>query len=375
MANKIFMVINEDRFFLSHRKDIAVYAQKAGLDVTLVAKNTGQRNEVEALGLKMIELPVNPTGTNIIEELRTFLFLMRLYLKERPDVVHHVGLKSILWGGLAAKLTRVHGIVNAVSGLGVTFSQGKQSTLAKAILSVIRYSCYRKNVATIFQNAEDKQLFLQKHIIGEDNIYYTRGSGVDLNAYTYVPEPETSILQVIFTARMVAEKGVEILINAAERLKSQYVGKVRFILCGGLSSNPKAIRESYLKEHCDGEYICWLGHRSDIKELLEQSHIMCFPSYYREGVPKSLIEAAAIGRPIITTDSIGCRDTVIGGYNGFLVPIKDSIALAEKLSLLFEDQELRHTMGINSRKMAEKYFSVKTVIEVHLKISKHLLES
>lgn len=155
------MVVNEDRFFLSHRKDIALYAQKRGYEITLVAKNTGRRNEVEALGLKMIELPINPTGENIKEELKTFRFLMRLYRKERPDIVHHVGLKNILWGGLAARLTSVHGVVNAVSGLGILFSQEKQSVMQKAILSVIRFSCHRKNVATIFQNEEDRTLFIE----------------------------------------------------------------------------------------------------------------------------------------------------------------------------------------------------------------------
>lgn len=372
--HKIFMVVNEDRFFLSHRKDIALYAQKRGYEITLVAKNTGRRNEVEALGLKMIELPINPTGENIKEELKTFRFLMHLYRQERPDIVHHVGLKNILWGGLAARLTSVHGVVNAVSGLGILFSQEKQSVMQKAILSVIRFSCHRKNVATIFQNEEDRTLFIEKNIIRKGNVYYTRGSGVDLKEYTYMPEPKTPVLQIIFTARMVAEKGVKVLIEAAEKLKDRYNGKVRFLLCGGLSSNPLAIQESYLKEHCDGKYICWLGHRSDIKKLLEQSHIMCFPSYYREGVPKSLIEAAAIGRPIVTTDSIGCKDTVIDGYNGFLVPVKDSDALVEKLTLLIEDGTLRQMMGINSREMAEKYFSIDTVIAEHMKVYENLLK-
>lgn len=371
---KIFMVVNEDRFFLSHRKDIALYAQKRGYEVTLVAKNTGRRNEVETLGLKMIELPINPTGENIKEELKTFRFLMHLYRQERPDIVHHVGLKNILWGSLAARLTGVHGVVNAVSGLGILFSQEKQTVMQKAILSVIRFSCHRKNVATIFQNEEDRTLFLEKNIIRRENIYYTRGSGVNLKEYSYMPERETPVLQVIFTARMVAEKGVKVLIEAADKLKDRYNGKVRFILCGGLSSNPLAIQESYLKEHCDGKYICWLGHRSDIKELLEQSHIMCFPSYYREGVPKSLIEAAAMGRPIVTTDSIGCKDTVIDGYNGFLVPVKDSDALVEKLTLLIEDGAFRQIMGINSRKMAEKYFSIDSVIAEHMKVYENLLK-
>lgn len=362
------MVVNEDRFFLSHRKDIAVCAKKNGYDVTIVCKDTGRRVEIETLGLKMIELPINPTGENIVEELKTFLFLFQLYKREKPDIVHHVGLKNILWGGLAAKLSHVNGIVNAVSGLGIIFSQKEPSFMAKAILRVIRFSCHRKKIATIFQNEEDKNLFVQNHIVKNDEVWLTHGSGVDLNVFAYEEAPPSDVLRVIFTARMVKEKGVYVLVEAAERLKKEYYGRVQFLICGGLSNNPDAVPESYLRAHCDGNYLCWLGHRSDIKELLEQSHIMCFPSYYREGVPKSLIEATAIGRPIITTDSIGCRDTVIDGYNGFLIPIKNSEALAEKLTVLLEDSSLRRKMGRNSRIMAEKYFDIELVIKTHLDI-------
>lgn len=134
---KLLMIVNEDRFFLSHRKEIALAAKEAGWDVTVVCKDTGQRGEVEALGVKVLELPVNPTGMNPRQELRTWWFLYTLYRKNRDAIIHHIGLKSILWGGLAGKLVRVHGMVNAVSGLGITFSNGKFGMKAKGILSLI----------------------------------------------------------------------------------------------------------------------------------------------------------------------------------------------------------------------------------------------
>ena len=211
-------------------------------------------------------------------------------------------------------------------------------------------------------------------IIKEDQIRFIKGSGVDLNIYSYTPEPQTLPIKIIFIARMVVEKGTLILIEAAELLRKKYEGKVQFLLCGGLSSNPKAIRENELKHCCDGNYIQWLGHRKDIKELLQQSHIVAFPSYYREGVPKSLIEAAAIGRPIITTNSIGCKDTVEDGQNGFLVPIKNCKAVAEKLEILIDNQSLRQKMGIYSRKIAERDFSLDQVVKTHLDIYKELLK-
>jgi glycosyltransferase involved in cell wall biosynthesis len=149
--------------------------------------------------------------------------------------------------------------------------------------------------------------------------------------------------------------------------------KVEFLLCGKLSDNPKAMKQEELEALCDGKYIKWLGHRNDVKELLGQSHIVAFPSYYREGVPKSLIEATAIGRPIITCNSIGCKDTVEDGINGYLIPIKDSNSLADKLKILIENPNLRRKMGDASRKIAERDFSLEIVIKKHLEAYQSLM--
>ena len=178
---------------------------------------------------------------------------------------------------------------------------------------------------------------------------------------------------MIFTARMVREKGTLILIEAAEKLRNDYEQKVDFWLCGGLSDNPNALTEDELRSHCDGCYIQWLGFRKDVKELLQRASIVAFPSYYREGVPKSLIEACATGRPIITTNSIGCKDTVDDGINGYLIPIKDSQALAEKLKVLIDNPELRQKMGLASRQKAEREFSLDEVVRKHLDVYMKLI--
>jgi glycosyltransferase involved in cell wall biosynthesis len=172
---------------------------------------------------------------------------------------------------------------------------------------------------------------------------------------------------------MIKEKGVLELAEAARLLKNAYQKKVQFLLCGDISDNPKSLTKKEMDEITDGRYIAWLGYRTDVRELLEQSHIVAFPSYYREGIPKCLIEACAVGRPIVTTDSIGCRDAVIDGYNGFLVPIKDGRALAEKLEILIGDKALRLRMGANSRKLAEREFSIENVVERHIEIYNSLI--
>ena len=365
---KLLMIVNEDRFFLSHRKEIAVAAQETGWDVTIVCKDTGRWKELEALGLKALELPINPTGMNLRQELRTFWFLYTLYIKNKDAVVHHVGLKNILWGGLAAKLTGVRGVVNAVSGLGAIFSGDKMGMTAKGILAVMRFANRRKSVKVIFQNQEDRNLFLQHGVVTEDQTAFIKGSGVDLNEFKYVPEPDSETLKVVFTARMVKEKGVIELIEAAERLRKEYEGRLEFWLCGRLAVNADAVSKEELESRCDGRYIKWLDFQKDIKSILEQCHIMAFPSYYREGVPKSLIDACAVGRPIVTTNSIGCKDVVDDGVNGFLVPVRDSEALAEKLRILIEDKELRVRMGKAARQKAEQEFALEKVIKKHLEI-------
>jgi glycosyltransferase involved in cell wall biosynthesis len=225
----------------------------------------------------------------------------------------------------------------------------------------------------IFQNEEDKSVFIDNKIINENQSCKIKGSGIDLHIYRYTAEPHDDPVRILFTARMLRDKGAIELVDAANLLKERYYHKIQFLLIGDIDNNPKALSRSELESMIDDEYIKWLGYRTDIRELLEQSHIFAFPSYYREGLPKSLIEACAVGRPIVTTNSTGCKDCVIDGYNGFLVPIRDSQTLAERLELLINDKQLRITMGINSRKIAERDFSIDNVVEKHLVIYNKLI--
>ena len=368
MNKKLFIVVNVDWFFLSHRKDVALAAKEASWDVTIVTADTGKLKDIEALGLKAINLPMSRSGMNIVEEQKTLNWLRKLYKREKPDVVHHVGMKTILWGTLAAKFSKVHGVVNAISGLGGFFAEDNKGLLARVMPMVLRFSHNRPNLLCIFQNDDDWGLYVKHGIIKHEQGRFIKGSGVDLNQFCYTPEPEEGKIKVMLTARMIVEKGVFLLTEAAERLRPKYEGKVEFLLVGGLDDHPGAITKEQLDAVCDGSYIKWLGYRMDVRDLLKQCHIMAFPSYYMEGLPKSLIEADAIGRPIITSNSVGCKETLVDGYNGFLIQPKDVDALTEKLDLLLSDKELRVKMGKNARKYAEEYFSIEVVKERHLAI-------
>lgn len=374
MKKKLLIVVNVDWFFLSHRLPVALAAQKAGWDVTVVTADTGKLNKITDYGLKVINLPMNRSGMNIFEELKTLRFLYSFYKREKPDVVHHVGMKTILWGTLAAKFAKVHGVVNAISGLGGFFAEENKGLLARVMPMVLRFSHNRPNLLCIFQNDDDWGLYVKHGIIKHEQGRFIKGSGVDLNHFCYTPEPEEGKIKVMLTARMIVEKGVFLLTEAAERLRSKYEGKVEFLLVGGLDDHPGAITKEQLDAVCDGSYIQWLGYRTDVRDLLKQCHIMAFPSYYMEGLPKSLIEADAIGRPIITSNSVGCKETLVDGYNGFLIQPKDVDALTAKLDLLLSDKELRVKMGMNARKYAEDYFSIEVVKERHLAIYDELVK-
>lgn len=339
-----------------------------GWDVSLVAKDTGYRERIEKMGVKFINLPVNPTGMNLREDFKTLRFLYSIIKNNSDAIIHFVGLKNMLWGGLASRVAKTKGIVYAVSGLGTLFGENRNKFVSNTVQRLLRISLSKKNAAIIFQNRDDERLFLESGITNHQKVYYIKGSGVNLQEFHTASFSSEKPLKIIFTARMLREKGVEDLIKAAELLRHDYEGEIEFLLCGGLSSNPSALTQEDMQELTDGSYIKWLGHRDDVSELLRQSSIMCYPSFYREGVPKSLIEALASGLPIVTTDSVGCRDTVKEGENGFLVPTHNPSAIAAALKTLIENPELRRKMGEESRRIAERDYDVENVASVHLQI-------
>ena len=375
MRKKILLVVNNDWFFLSHRKDVAVGALNAGYDVTIVTRNNGHFDAIHSLGLKTIELQMNPTGMNLVEELKTLWFLIKLYKREKPDIVHQVGPKVNLWGTLAARIAGVPAVVNAVSGLGVIFD-GK-STISKFMPTLYKWIHRgKKNLQVIFQNDEDKGIYLKNGIVKEKQCRFIMGSGINLDEYVYTPEPEFGRIKLLFTARMIKEKGVYQIIEAAHSLYTDYKGKIQFVLCGGLAEEGRTnyIPEEDLHPFEDTKYFIWLGLRNDVLEQLKSCHIFIFPSYYREGLPKSCIEANAVGRPIITTDNVGCRDTVINEFNGYIIPTEDSMALVDRIKKLVNDKELRIRMGKNARQYAEEHFDIKNVVKLHLDFYKEGLE-
>lgn len=372
---RIFFVCNVDWFFLSHRLPIALEMKKRGYDVFLLTHDTGKCFLIENYGIKTLPIPFQRSGTNPIHELRCIYLLCKYYKQFNPDIIHHITLKVALLGSFAAKIQGRKNVINAISGLGYNFTAGRKGILQLFIWKLLKVVFKSKHFRFILQNPDDTQLIGQLNLVPNNHIYLIKGSGVDLSEYAYCKKEESNVVEVLFPARILKDKGVRELLEAAHILKKQLYGKVKFVLAGNCDSGNLAVfPESQLNPLLIDNYIEWIGFKKDMYEVYKSSDIVILPSY-REGLPKSLIEACAVGRPIITTNVPGCRECVIEGYNGLLISAYSAKAIVDALLKLCFDFDLRLKMGENSRKFAEMNFSIEYVVEQHIAIYNELLYS
>jgi glycosyltransferase involved in cell wall biosynthesis len=360
---KLFLVVNVDWFFLSHRLPIALEARRRGYDVTVMAIDTGRADEIRSYGLHFIPLPTDRRGLNPFRELGIIKLLYHYYKTQKPDVVHHVALKPVIYGSLAARLCRRIHFVNAISGMGYIFSNTEKETLLrKIVLRIFKIAFKNPSLEFIFQNNDDRNLIMGLGVIKETQAHIIEGSGIDLNEFKFVPESNPDVIRILYTGRLLRDKGIVELIEASRILKNKYGTKVSVLLAGDIDpENRASLTKSQVENWQDEGIIEWLGFQKDIFSLLASSHIVVLPSY-REGLPKSLIEACAVGRPIVTTNVPGCRDVVTDGLNGLLVPVRDSASLAEALEKLIGNDSLRSEMGRQGRAVAERKFSIESVL-------------
>lgn len=361
---KLLFVVTEDWYFASHRLSLAVAAKAAGFDVAVATRVREQADVILNAGVRPIPFELSRRGGNLLRE---FVALYRLYRREKPELVHHVALKPVMLGALAARLAGVPAQVNTVAGLGWLFTSSSRAVrftrpflrwLLAALLT-------RPRSLTIIQNPDD-MAFLAAAGLPAGRLRLIRGSGVDTQVFRPGASPPGRVC-VMLVARMLRDKGVGEFVQAA-RLLSEAGSNARFFLVGDPDpGNPSSIPEAILRGWHGRHGIEWLGRREDIASLLQTAHIACLPSY-REGLPKSLLEAAACGLPIVTTDTPGCREVVRDGVNGLLVPICDAGALASALRKLIDDEALRRRMGEQSRILAEAEFGQTSVVAQTLAI-------
>lgn len=363
MAKKIVYVVTEDWFFCSHFIGRAIAARNAGYEVLVVAREGRHGQLIRDAGLLYLPLEFNRRGTNPFREAVACLQLWQIYRRHRPDIVHHVALKPILYGSLAALLSSRPYIVNAPVGMGFVFTSRRPLArlLKPIVLFGMRHLLNPARSRVVFENKDDLASAVKLGLVRPECTELIRGAGVDTALIRVRPEP-TGPVTVILGARMLWDKGIAEFVEAAKIVKSRFA-EVRFLLVGAPDpGNPAAIPEAQLRQWQQQGLVECLGHRSDMPDLLAASHIACLPSY-REGLPKFLLEALAAGRAAVATDVPGCREAVIPGVNGLLVPARDPVQLAQALTQLILDIESRKLFGQRGRSIAELEFSSARIIK------------
>ncbi|MDQ2891397.1 MAG: glycosyltransferase family 4 protein [Gemmatimonadota bacterium] len=363
MSRRLLFVVNDAGFFVSHRILVALAARDAGFDVHVAVPFASPRlREIVDAGLPIHDVPLDRSGMNPVVEGRTLRALWVLYKKLAPDIVHHVTIKPVIYGSLIARRAKVPVVVNAVPGLGYTFLSTGWLAAARrrALVTAYRYAFSSPAVRGIFQNVDDIRAFVAARIIDVRQAVLIPGSGVDLSEFRLAPLPGGTPI-VLLPARMLWHKGVGEFVEAARILRARKID-ARFVLVGGTDSNRASVPDRQLIAWQTEGAIEWWGPQKNMPSILAQATIVCLPSY-REGVPKALLEAAAVGRPIVTTDAPGCRAAVTHGDNGLLVPVADAAALSNAIADLISDSVTRAKMACRSRERAVAEFDVSRVIK------------
>lgn len=371
----ILFTSNTARLMLTHFLPLAEGARHAGFSVHVATPSGPDLVDIAKHGFTCHEVPISRSSTSPLREIWTIWLMFKLYRRIRPSVVHQFTIKPVLYGGIACRFARVPAVVNTITGLGYIFLANglKTKMLRKLVIAAYRLAFRQNKLRSIFENPDDRALFLDAGLVRQSETLLVHGAGVDLDRYRCVPEPD-GLVTVVLASRMLWDKGVGEFIEAAQTLSRRGV-TARWILAGDSDKgNPSAIPEAQLNAWQSSGPVEWIGHVDNIPDLFANAHIICLPSY-REGLPKVLIEAIACGRPVITTDVPGCREVVCDGVNGFLVPSHDAHTLADALQKLIENSDMRQLMGEAARSFAEQEFSVSEVVNACVGLYQSLLFS
>ena len=370
---RLLLLITEDWYFWSHRLDVARAARDTGFDVMIATRVTDHGERIQREGFRLFPISLVRQSRNPFVELAAVLELVRLYRRERPAIVHHVALKPILYGSLAAWISGVPVVVNAFAGLGYAFTDETRrksmahTFLCRALSTLLRLS---KSVV-IFQNKDDRGLLLEEGVVEIQQTRIIPGSGVDTKRFVVSPSAEECPI-VMLASRMLWDKGIGEFVEASRRLKQNGLA-ARYVLVGRCDEhNPAAIEPTQLRQWVEDGVVEWWEHRDEMSKTLASATIVVLPSY-REGLPKVLLEAAACGKPLIATDVPGCREIVTHGVNGLLVAVRDSAALAVAIDTLLRDSTRRAAMGVAGREAVTRMYSVEKIAGQFVDLYRELL--
>lgn len=361
-AEKVVLISPFSNTILSFRGPLIKELLKRGFKVYVLSPNYSVeiKNRLNEIGVISEEYYLDRTGTNIVKDIITFLNLIKLMFKIKPDVVISYNIKPIIYGTITAWLMMVPRRIVLFEGLGHAFVQYRYLSFTqknlRAIVKIMLKITLKKSYRAIFLNPDDMQELISLNLVDTNKSVCLGGIGVCLDEWKEIA-PFLDPITFTMAARLIKEKGIYEFAEAARYIKKKYKN-VRFILLGGLDTNPSGIDEDMVQKWVQEGILEWFGHVTNPRQYYAQTSVYVLPSY-REGVPRSTQEAMAMGRAIITTDVPGCRETVIDGFNGFLVAPRDTLALAQAMERFILEPNLILIMGENSRRLAEERFDAK----------------
>ena len=373
---KVLLFANTDWYLYNFRLPLAEKIRSGGMEVVLVSPPGPYVKLLEAKGFRLVHLKMNRRGINPLVEIECIWRLIQIYKKEKPDLVHHFTIKSVLYGTVAAKASGVTSIVNAVAGLGYIFSSSAvyARMLRPLVKVMLRYSLAGASTRLIVQNPDDRNLLIQQGLVRDGQVQIIKGSGVDINRFAPVSDRPVDKVRILLATRLLWDKGVKEFVDAARKFRRTHEN-VEFLLAGEPDDgNPASVHQKHIKEWSADSVILPLGHVNDMSTLLKTVHIVVLPTSYGEGVPRILLEAAASGLPMVATNVAGCREIVIDGVTGFLVKPKDQSGLENAISKLIENRDIRCNFGEKARIKAVQEFNEVDVIQRTTDVYRDLLE-
>ena len=373
---RLLFLVTEDWYFVSHRLELAIAAREAGYEVVVATRAGRHMERITAAGLRVCSVDFDRAGLNPIKDIATLLAVVKIYRREAPDLVHHVALKPIIFGSIAARLLGIRNIINALGGLGHVFSgSGARTMLLRCVIKpALKLALAGPKTALIVQNRDDLRRVVAERMSTADRVHLIRGAGVNPAAYRPVQADSERPL-VILPARLLREKGVEEFVAAARLLRARGV-KARFALVGAPDpANPSSVTQAEIDAWVAEAVVEYWGWREDMPDVLAQAQIVCLPTCYGEGLPKSLLEAAAAGSAIVTTDNPGCKELVEPGITGWVVPMRNVAALADALQEAIGRADLRAQFGAAARALIAAEFSMTRVTAETLDVYRRLIGS
>jgi len=360
------MSVSANRMHISRKELIQAITAK-GYELVVVGPDSEKecKNNLFSLGVGYIGIPINRTSMNPVSELKVLNALYKLLIRERPDVVLTYGVKLGLYGSFAARLAGIKNIFSVFNGTGYFFNMkgAKGDFIRSLLLPWFRISLSACKVV-FFQNPDDCNLFLELKLVKKDNTLVVNGSGVNLERFSFTPLPDKPVFLMI--CRIIMDKGVFEYLEAARKVKKIYP-QTRFVLLGPFDANPNSLTYEQIESYITDGIAEYIPEQKDIRPYIANCSVYVLPSYYREGTPRTVLEAMATGRPIITTDSPGCRETVVDGSNGFLIPVKNADALAEKMIWMIQHPEETKEMAKKSREICEQKYDVNKVNKIMMR--------